>query len=215
MTDQAIKIHPSLNIPQQLFDPTKAQIVKADDETSEVIELAVGQIWNVGSEDDFQPVRIVGFGLSFGETYVEYDWYEGKNRNTDAWPIDTWVNDNCILVAQACDPDAWEKGEFKPLDDAKPLFGMRMDASGIAGAKPKRKHGHYFKDVSFLKDMDIYALCKVFGVKDDSGAKHHAIKKIVCSGNRGAKDEIQDIQEAIDTLVRFIDLKHEFEGHDA
>lgn len=212
----------------KLFDPTRVNIIKASDYSSKTIELITGQIWNVG-DDDFQPVRIVGFGLSFGETWVEYDWYEEGNRHTDTCNVKNWLDDYCELVAQSCDLEAWEKGEFKPSVDIKPdtskilsfgtsfskarlRFGARINADSNDDAKPKRQHSHYFKDVSFLKEMDIYALCKAFGVKDSSGAKHHAIKKILCSGARGAKDEMQDIQEAIDTLTRFIELEHEFEG---
>lgn len=224
----------------QLFDPTRVNIIKASDHSAETIELITGQIWNVGGDDDFQPVRIVGFGLSFGETWVEYDWYEEGNRHTDTCNGKNWLDDYCKLVAQSCDLEAWEKGEFKPSDDIKPdtskilsfgtafskarlllgtafskaklLFGARINADSNDDAKPNRKHNHYFKDVSFLNEMDIYALCKAFGVKDSSGAKHHAIKKILCSGARGAKDEMQDIQEAIDTLTRLVELEREFKG---
>lgn len=216
----------------KLFDPTRANIIKASDLSSETVELITGQVWDVGDgDDDFQPVRIVGFGLSFGETWVEYDWYEEGNRRIDTCNMNNWLDDYCEFVAQSCDLEAWEKGEFKPLDDIKPsvssnkpsfstafskaklLFGARINADSNDDAKPNRKHNHYFKDVSFLNEMDIYALCKAFGVKDSSGAKHHAIKKILCSGARGAKDEMQDIQEAIDTLTRLVELEKEFEGY--
>lgn len=68
---------------------------------------------------------------------------------------------------------------------------------------------HYFKDVSHLSEVDVYRVCKLFGVNDASGAKHHAIKKLLVSGNRGAKDNIQDIIEARDTLNRLITLMEE------
>lgn len=214
----------------QLFDPTRVNIIKASEHSAETVELITGQIWDVGDDGGFQPVRIAGFGLSFGETWVEYDWYEEGNRHTDTCNLNNWLDDNCKLVAQQCDLEAWEKGEFKPLDNTKSdtskilsfgtafskdglLFDARINADSNDDAKPNRKHNHYFKDVSFLNEMDIYALCKAFGVKDSSGAKHHAIKKILCSGARGAKDEMQDIQEAIDTLTRLVELESEFEGY--
>lgn len=228
MTEKTMNMY-QLDETTQLFDPRRVNIIKASDLSSETMELITGQVWDVG-DDDFQPVRIVGFGLSFGETWVEYDWYEEGNRHTDTCNLNNWLDDNCKLVAQQCDLEAWEKGEFKPLDNTKPdtstilsfgtafgktksLLGVRINADSNDDAKPNRKHNHYFKDVSFLNEMDIYALCKVFGVKDSSGAKHHAIKKILCSGARGAKDEMQDIQEAIDTLTRLVELESEFEGY--
>ena len=228
MTEKTMNMY-QLDETAQLFDPRRVNIIKASDLSSETMELITGQVWDVG-DDDFQPVRIVGFGLSFGETWVEYDWYEEGNRHTDTCNLNNWLDDCCKLVAQSCDLEAWEKGEFKPLDNTKPdtstilsfgtafgktksLLGVRINADSNDDAKPNRKHNHYFKDVSFLNEMDIYALCKVFGVKDSSGAKHHAIKKILCSGARGAKDEMQDIQEAIDTLTRLVELESEFEGY--
>jgi hypothetical protein len=39
----------------------------------------------------------------------------------------------------------------------------------------------------------------------------HAIKKLLCAGVRGSKDEQQDVQEAIDTLERYQDMKAEEE----
>lgn len=66
------------------------------------------------------------------------------------------------------------------------------------------KHSHYFKDVSLLNSVDVYRVCALFEVDDPSGATQHAIKKLLCSGKRGVKDVRQDLQEAVDTLVRRI-----------
>ena len=37
----------------------------------------------------------------------------------------------------------------------------------------------------------------------------HAIKKLLVAGGRGAKDEYKDVQEAIDTLSRWQDMRIE------
>lgn len=72
----------------------------------------------------------------------------------------------------------------------------------------QRKHGHYFKDVSHLKDIDVYRVLGLFGVTDQ--AIGHAVKKLLVAGGRGAgKDIGRDIQEAIDTLERWKELKQE------
>ena len=68
---------------------------------------------------------------------------------------------------------------------------------------------HYFKDVSHLTEVDVYRVCQLFGVNDPSGAKHHAIKKLLVSGNRGTKDNLQDVIEARNTLNRLITLMEE------
>lgn len=89
---------------------------------------------------------------------------------------------------------------------------LYMDAHLLAetAEKPmlqKRKHSHYFKDVSQLTEVDVYRVCQLFNVDDPSGAIQHAIKKLLVAGGRGAgKDLRKDIQEAVDTLQRKLDL---------
>lgn len=74
---------------------------------------------------------------------------------------------------------------------------------------PEKKHSHYHKDVSSLETVDVYKVCELFDVQDASGALHHAIKKLLCSGYRGVKDKKQDVQEAVDTLNRWLEMNEE------
>lgn len=69
------------------------------------------------------------------------------------------------------------------------------------------KFPHYHKDVRHLKSIDVYRLLELFGVTDQ--AIGHAIKKLMVAGGRGAKDVAQDIQEAIDTLQRWQEMRIE------
>lgn len=71
----------------------------------------------------------------------------------------------------------------------------------------KGKHSHYYKDVGHLKDIDVYRTLQLFGVTDQ--AVGHAIKKLLCAGGRGVKDTRRDIQEAIDTLQRRMEMYRE------
>lgn len=71
------------------------------------------------------------------------------------------------------------------------------------------KHSHYFKDVSDLDEVDVYRVCDLFEVNDASGAKQHAIKKLLCSGQRGAKDERKDLEEARDAIIRKLAMMSE------
>lgn len=74
----------------------------------------------------------------------------------------------------------------------------------------ERKHNHYFKDVNNLTEVDVYRVCQLFNVDDPSGAIQHAIKKLLLPGQRGAgKDRRKDIQEAIDTLKRRLEMMDE------
>ena len=67
------------------------------------------------------------------------------------------------------------------------------------------KHPHYHKDVSHLKTIDVYRTLELFGVTDQ--ALGHAIKKLLCAGQRGAgKTFEQDVREAVDTLNRRLQM---------
>ena len=70
-----------------------------------------------------------------------------------------------------------------------------------------QSHDHYFKDVSSLKHIDVYRVLLLFGVTDP--CLQHAIKKLLCAGNRGVKDELKDVQEAIASLTRYLEIKTE------
>lgn len=67
-----------------------------------------------------------------------------------------------------------------------------------------QEYKHYKKDVSNLNSIDVYRVLKLFDVKDP--ALQHAVKKILCAGDRGTKDKVQDIQEAIASLNRFLEM---------
>ena len=67
------------------------------------------------------------------------------------------------------------------------------------------KHGHYHKDVSQYDTMDIYAICKVWNV-ESSGCTFAAVKKLLNAGERGAKDRITDLEQAIESIEALIKL---------
>jgi hypothetical protein len=73
---------------------------------------------------------------------------------------------------------------------------------------PTKKHNHYYKDVSKLEYIDVYRVLGLFNVTDP--CVQHAVKKLLVAGGRGAgKDIGKDIQEAIDSLVRYQEIKKE------
>lgn len=78
-------------------------------------------------------------------------------------------------------------------------------------AVPATKHSHYFKSVEGLKFIDVYRVLQLFNVTDP--CIQHAVKKLLVAGGRGAgKDINQDIQESIDTLVRWQEMQIEGVG---
>ena len=73
----------------------------------------------------------------------------------------------------------------------------------------EQNHEHYFKDVTHLKTIDVYRVLDLFGVLNP--CVQHATKKLLCSGQRGVKDTRQDVQEAITSLVRYLEMQTEDE----
>ena len=71
----------------------------------------------------------------------------------------------------------------------------------------EQNHDHYFKDVTHLKTIDVYRVLDLFGVSNP--CVQHAVKKLLCSGQRGVKDTRQDVQEAITSLVRCLEMQTE------
>lgn len=72
---------------------------------------------------------------------------------------------------------------------------------------PQADYPHYKKNVSHLKMIDVYRILDLYNVKDQ--AVGHAIKKLLCAGDRGGKDFNQDIKEAFDTLKRKLEMIEE------
>ena len=75
--------------------------------------------------------------------------------------------------------------------------------------KQPQKHNHYFKDVSKLKKLDVYRILDLYEVYDP--CIQHALKKLLVAGGRGHKDVSRDIQDVIDTLIRWQEMQRENE----
>lgn len=69
-----------------------------------------------------------------------------------------------------------------------------------------KKHSHYYRPCPFPL-VDVYRVLRLFNVTNQEIG--HAVKKLLCSGLRGAKDHDKDVQEAIDTLLRHLEMNKE------
>lgn len=71
----------------------------------------------------------------------------------------------------------------------------------------ERKHNHYFKSTPY-DSVDVYRVLQLFNVTDP--CLQHSVKKLLVAGGRGGgKDIRKDVQEAIDTLVRWQEMRAE------
>ena len=73
----------------------------------------------------------------------------------------------------------------------------------------KNSYSHYYKTLPCLT-VDVYRVLHAFEVTDP--CLQHAAKKIMCAGGRGAKDAKKDVEEAIDSLVRWLEMRREESG---
>ncbi len=100
----------------------------------------------------------------------------------------------------------------------------RMDIIGQNGndgqhyqeeAKPMtmaERYPKYYKDVRHLDYIDVYRIHSLYEIDDPSGCLQHADKKILLSGVRtGGKPKRKDIEEARDTLTRWLAMQEEDE----
>lgn len=82
------------------------------------------------------------------------------------------------------------------------------DSSLLASMFP-----HYHRDTTGLASIDIYMIMHLFGITDDSGSLHHALKKLMVSGERGGnKPASQDTEEAILSLLRYMEIHYPAEA---
>lgn len=65
-------------------------------------------------------------------------------------------------------------------------------------------HDHYKKDIKHLGSLDVYRVLDLYGVTQP--AIQHAVKKLLCAGQRGAKDYERDLREAIDSIERALQM---------
>jgi hypothetical protein len=104
-----------------------------------------------------------------------------------------------LTPEKACDID---RILLKPTEEK-----MRLQFKPELNNLSERKHSHYFKKCPY-DAVDVYRVLELFGVTDQ--ALGHAIKKLMVAGGRGAgKDIGTDIQEAIDTLLRWQEMRRE------
>ncbi|RKQ59902.1 hypothetical protein C7457_1688 [Thermovibrio guaymasensis] len=109
-----------------------------------------------------------------------------------------WVKYTSINSKNA-DKLVWDRKAHQTGDDS------------VVGADffTEKKHSHYFKDVSNLLEIDVYRVLKLFDVTDP--CIQHAVKKLLCAGGRGVKDVDKDVHEAIDSLLRYEEMRKEDE----
>ena len=106
--------------------------------------------------------------------------------------------------AEPCPEDPFASPEE---DEAWAEAEKRIDAIGHNGSTGDHYEAPASKYHVQIKGqwVDVYDILTAYSVTNPADA--HAIKKMLCPGRRGAKDGIQDRQEAIVSLQRAIELE--------
>lgn len=103
-----------------------------------------------------------------------------------------------------------EQDEFEPfvsVEDAKPKFPRGVDYVGILNAAIANQQSitksKYTKTIHGVS-VDVYDILQAWGVSNP--ALQHLIKKALQCGQRGHKDNAQDLQDIIDSAIRAKEL---------
>ena len=154
----------------------------------------------VGKDDDIEVPdgADVAFKKQYGEGLCFFQCV-GKNgadwcSETGKWisrihPVDDWYFKN----------SPWQRHK---QPEELPFVDSLNDQ--YAEIEQVRKHRHYFKDVSNIAEIDVYAVLKLFDVTDP--CLQHIVKKALCAGKRGHKDMMEDLQNIVDTAIRAVEL---------
>jgi len=126
---------------------------------------------------------------------------------------------DCTIIEMR--PDEWKKGaermepivqngndgehyeEVQILEDKALDDELRSRVVESLFSNKSKYHREIKKGVS----VDVYDVLSAFEVVNP--AMQHALKKMLAPGKRGAKDTIQDMQEAIQSIERAIELEKE------
>jgi hypothetical protein len=70
------------------------------------------------------------------------------------------------------------------------------------------KYPHYYRELpEKVSHLDVYRVLDTFQVRRST--VQHAVKKLLCTGTRGLKNEVVDIKEAIFSLQRTLEMIEE------
>lgn len=74
-----------------------------------------------------------------------------------------------------------------------------------------KEFSHYYKKIpDGVRYIDVYRVLEMFNVSDP--ALQHALKKLLVAGGRGHKNQEKDVNEAIVSLNRWLEMRKE-ENH--
>lgn len=154
--------------------------------------------WPDGAEA-YSPTAYAGGRFIKWVDLEEFILYEDKwLKALSGWSIDKYKSKGQEVIMRPEESDKWKEGEERMGNIAQ----NGNDGHYEELEANKNKYQREIKDGVFV---DVYDVLKAFNVVNPAMA--HAIKKMLAPGQRGAKDTIQDMKEAIQSIERAIELE--------
>lgn len=104
--------------------------------------------------------------------------------------------------------EKFEKEKADRVDTPRPYEWVRVNSltDNLSWFGSKKTPNKYLRDYPF-DTIDIYRILQVYEVTDP--CIQHAVKKLLCAGQRGYKEVEKDVQEAIQSLQRWEEMRRE------
>ena len=123
---------------------------------------------------------------------------DGKHVFTSGEKVVIVHNDTFLIEMR---PDEWTKG-------AQIMEQIAQNGNGgEVYDELENNKSKYHREIKKGVFVDVYDVLSAFEVVNP--AMQHALKKMLAPGKRGAKDTIQDMKEAIQSIERAIELEKE------
>lgn len=100
----------------------------------------------------------------------------------------------------------WQELE-KLRQDKVEWAGTKRDTNLPLPSPGQQTAGNKYSKECPYSQIDVYRVLELFNVTDPAVA--HAIKKLLCAGQRGVKSYDQDIHEALKSLLRWKQMREE------
>jgi hypothetical protein len=128
-----------------------------------------------------------------------HEWITHQVNTHGRYPLDGQIPDDFDHTQSQCDTDEKDRAEEET---------GRGDAIEI-----RQTYSHYYRPIPpGVTHVDLYRFASMFNITDQ--AIFHAIKKLVVPGLRtGGKSTRQDVEEAIASLRRWLEMEDENRRH--
>jgi hypothetical protein len=113
----------------------------------------------------------------------------------------------CFFVEKGCEDSRDIRGSctYMARKAYESVKFLEVSKKPVTLKIPKNliKFPHYFAKVPNFTHLDIYMVSEMFKL---NSYQHHAVKKLVATGKRGAKDQVKDLEEVIVTVKAWIEV---------